>query len=137
MIDLSTPCVPTYSYLDRDGYGYKYRRMAHRVAYEEAYGPIPEGMTIDHVCHNADLSCKGGATCPHRACINPQHLEAVPIAENIGRIRGRKTHCPQGHPYDEANTILQEGKYKSCRTCARAAQRRHKALNRARKLLTM
>ena len=43
-------------------------RLAHRVAYEAAKGPIPDGLVIDHLCHNADPSCSGGPTCRHRRC---------------------------------------------------------------------
>jgi hypothetical protein len=45
---------------------------AHRVAYEAAVGPIPEGLEIDHLCRN-------------RACCNPAHLEPVTHQENIQR----------------------------------------------------
>lgn len=68
-------------------------QYAHRVAYEFAKGPIPEGLTIDHLCRV-------------RNCVNPDHLEAVSLRENVLRspiavaaINARKTHCPQGHPY--------------------------------------
>lgn len=37
---------------------------AHRIAYEIAYGPIPDGLQIDHLCRNP-------------TCVNPCHLEAV------------------------------------------------------------
>jgi site-specific DNA-cytosine methylase len=33
-----------------------------------------------------------------------------------GEHNRRKTHCPQGHPYDEANTSVWNG-YRYCRTC--------------------
>lgn len=54
--------------------------MAHRVAYELAIGPIPEGLTIDHV------KARG---CTRVDCCNPAHLEAVTYAEN--QHRGRNT----------------------------------------------
>ncbi len=51
--------------------------LAHRVAYEEHSGPIPDGMQIDHLCGN-------------RACVRPDHLEAVSHAENVRRGRATK-----------------------------------------------
>lgn len=101
---------------------------AHRVVYEEFVGPIPAGLTIDHLCHNADLTCRGGPSCPHRLCVNPAHLEAVPLGVNISRAkkgRIRATHCPHGHPYDGFNPATGR---RWCRTCGRLAnaRRRHR-----------
>ena len=50
------------------------RRMhyTHRWAYEFCVGPIPEGLTIDHLCRV-------------RHCMNPDHLEVVTRKENILR----------------------------------------------------
>lgn len=48
----------------------------HRVAYELAVGPVPEGLEIDHLCRVRD-------------CINPDHLEVVTHAENVRRISDR------------------------------------------------
>ncbi|MGW2936067.1 GIY-YIG nuclease family protein [Streptomyces sp. NPDC001156] len=41
---------------------------------------------------------------------------------------GRKTHCPQGHPYDDANTALEQGgnrktPSRKCRACMRERAR--------------
>ncbi len=105
---------------DHKGYG-QFRldgknRKAHRVAYELLIGPIPDGLQIDHLCRV-------------RHCVNPAHLEAVTCQENIRRGQtgawGRATtHCPLGHPYDEANTYTWHG-MRNCRTCNRECARRH------------
>lgn len=91
---------------------------AHRWAYESLVGPIPEGLTIDHLCrvHN---------------CVNPAHLEAVTMRENVLRgdtVSGRasrQTHCAQGHPFDEENTKYTP-RQRRCRTCKRLQQRQRR-----------
>ena len=125
--------------LYRNGYGIFNVRgrscLAHRVAYELAIGPIPEGLQIDHV------RARG---CMHRHCVNPAHLEAVTQRENLLRgdtvtaANAAKTHCPQGHAYDEANTMAQTDGGRKCRQCQRdraELQRRAagKALGNSRK----
>jgi HNH endonuclease len=96
---------------------------AHRFAYELLVGPIPSGLDLDHLCHNADPACPGGKNCIHRRCVNPAHLEPVTHRENVLRGQGfaaqqaRRTHCPQGHPYDSANTYVDASRRRHCRAC--------------------
>lgn len=71
--------------------------LAHRVSYEKWHGDIPEGAQIDHVCHNEALReglCNGGNSCPHRRCINPAHLEAKTISQNIQARYGAMPLAP-------------------------------------------
>ena len=41
------------------------------------------------------------------------------LGEPRGHWHGRKTECPQGHPYDEANTYAAPGGGRQCKTCRR------------------
>lgn len=80
-------CWIVNAHHDRDGYAQIWwnrgSRRAHRVAYEFLIGPIPVGMTLDHVWARG---------CRSKACCNVVHLEAVSQAENNRRARERKRH---------------------------------------------
>jgi hypothetical protein len=113
---------------------------AHRVVYEFFVGPIPEGLELDHICHNTDATCPGGATCLHRRCVNPDHLE--PVTHRVNDLRGKsfaaanaaKTHCPQGHPYAGRNVYINAASGgRVCRTCLNEHQRRYQARKRSMK----
>jgi hypothetical protein len=98
---------------------------AHRWIYTQRIGPVPAGMQVDHLCHNADLSCAGGKDCLHRAYVNVLHLEAV--SPLVNSQRGRKsdpwTHCKYGHPMTPDNLHTSFGTRRRCKTCANAASR--------------
>lgn len=72
----------------------------HRLVYALTHPQFDAAMSVDHACHNR-TGCAGGPTCKHRACLNPEHLEEVPIVENALRSHnhpGNRTSCDQGHP---------------------------------------
>jgi hypothetical protein len=113
-------CWEWLAYRDRKGYGVFGRQRAHRVAYELLVGPIPDGLQIDHLCRNP-------------SCVNPDHLEPVTLVENTrrgiawqvaGAKNAAKTHCPTGHPYDDANTLILSRGRRDCRTCQRSGARK-------------
>lgn len=85
-------------------------QYSHRVSYVLARGLIPSGLTIDHLCRN-------------RACVNPDHLEAVSLRTNT--LRGesphaknaRKTHCINGHALTRENTFRTKRPGRACKAC--------------------
>lgn len=97
--DPNTGCWIWQRQINKFGYGHMSIRgrpmRAHRVYYERHKGNIPKTLEIDHVCHNADKTCHGGNTCPHRRCVNPAHLETVTHPENIRRGRTGKLTSEQ------------------------------------------
>lgn len=115
-VDFTTSCWLWTAYRNENGYGRFWHeghlRPAHRVSYELLVGSIDPGLVLDHLCRV-------------RHCVNPGHLEPVTERENLVRGTGwagrhaAKTHCPQGHPYSEANTYTGNGRRK-CRICQHA-----------------
>ncbi len=105
----------------RIGRGSDQVMLAHRMAYELLVGSIPEGMELDH------FACDGGAY----GCGNPYHCRPVPPRENVLRSDAPSSwnlaasHCPRGHPYDEANTKWLRDGNRRCRACAADRKRRY------------
>lgn len=99
---------------------------AYRVAYEDAKGKVPKGLSIDHLCHN-------------KLCVNPEHLEAVPQWVNQHRRRihtilfGWSTHCNKGHLMDDMNTVWRpNGTGRQCRLCQHIRMQEAAIRNRGR-----
>lgn len=111
-------CMLWLDYVDPHGYAQFYAdgrpRKGHHAAYILAYGPIPDGLEIDHV------RARG---CKNKHCVAPLHLEAVTHAENMKRAGAAKTHCINGHEYTLANTYLTPRGSRNCRACRRQAMR--------------
>lgn len=81
--------------------------VAHRFAYEEIVGKVPEGLVLDHICRV-------------RHCVNPDHLEPVTFAENIRRgINSTRETCRNGHPFDGKNA-----KQRTCSICVKDNMKR-------------
>lgn len=112
--------------LDKDGYGKFWDGVrhlrAHRYAFELANGR-EAALTVDHVCHNRDLSCAGGPTCLHRRCVEPTHLIDATVQENslAGRglpaVNAAKTHCLKGHPLSGDNLYVTPKGGRGCGIC--------------------
>lgn len=106
------------SFFIRPARGVERNVSAHRYGYRLWIGPIPVGLTLDHLCRV-------------KHCVNPAHLEPVTMRVNILRSNNacaknaRKTHCQNGHKFDEANTAWHNyGRQRACLTCQRIAMRR-------------
>lgn len=92
--------------------------LAHRLALHIAKRPVPEDLTVDHLCRNT-------------RCVRPEHLDIVTPTVNTLRgdgyyaVNGRKTHCTHGHEFTPENTYTYhsrrtrwQGWTRSCKTCA-------------------
>jgi len=75
-VDPNTGCWIWARNKSLDGYGLIRRsgkqQTAHRLFYERAFGQVPAGYELDHLCQN-------------RSCVNPDHMEPVTHAENCRR----------------------------------------------------
>lgn len=119
-VDLSdrAGCWPWTGSLNPWGYGRAWcrseraTRFAHRLSYQALVGPVPVGLSLDHLCRN-------------KSCVNPAHLEPVTTRENLLRGRAHAVKrppsptCQRGHLYDGVNN-------RGDRTCSACSKIRHK-----------
>lgn len=120
-VNKTDSCWTWEAFTNAGGYGYVWfdgkMRLAHRIAYELAVGPVPTGLELDHLCHNP-------------RCVRPEHLEAVTHVENIRRAADLVTHCPQGHLYDRANTYyMRRRPGRQCRACHRDNEKQRRRVS--------
>lgn len=125
------PCWLWTASLNEDGYGHFWDGVhlvfAHRYSYALANGPIPENLVIDHLCLT-------------RACVRPDHGEAVTVAVNferssaVPRLNRDKTHCIRGHPLsgDNLTYLRLHGKVmgRKCLACNRMRVNERRAKER-------
>jgi hypothetical protein len=82
-VDTSGDCWEWTAGRNNSGYGSFYYTNtpgnAHRYSYILHRGTVPDGMRVDHLCHN-------------KICVNPQHLRLATHKQNLENRSG-----PQGN----------------------------------------
>lgn len=108
-------CLVWVGATNSQGYGVAtingHPELAHRVAYEVEYGPIPDGYVVDHLCRV-------------RNCIKPEHLEPVTTEENTRRGRSAKglqvgDTCQNEHVITEGRLYTKRSGATECMECRR------------------
>lgn len=96
---------------------------AHRISFLLSGKKIPDGFVLDHMCRE-------------RSCVNPDHLRAISLKQNSTEnsfsppaMNKLKSHCSNGHSFDEKNTLpgTRNGNpTRVCRPCARDRERENR-----------
>ena len=81
-------CWPFTGGTSGAGYGFiminRVMKAVHRVAYEESYGPIPDGLFVLHSCDNPP-------------CANPRHLRVGTLQDNMDdKVIRNRQYRPKG-----------------------------------------
>lgn len=110
-----------YGRFQVDGHSVK----AHRFSFLIAHKKISPKLSLDHICRN-------------HPCVNPSHLEEVPIKENILRgngfcaVEARRTICKNGHPLTPENVRITKAGFRKCIPCLVQLQKKKNRLYRLR-----
>ena len=129
----------------KGGYGQFYMKLdgvkrkgshvyAHRWYYELLHGELPREVQLDHTCHSKS-DCNLKNDCPHRRCVNPDHLEEVTSKDNLLRSRHEKHTtrrtgiCRRGHKIEGDNLYEWTSKktgytMRRCIECRRIRERK-------------
>jgi hypothetical protein len=88
---------------------------AHRAAWEFHNGPIPDGLTVDHMCHT-------------RQCVRVDHLRLLPMVENSrGNLSDLRAKWPLSDKRCRLGHYLTESQPKRyCRECSARRKRESK-----------
>lgn len=124
-------CMEFVSGRDPCGYGKlhvggRQYRAAHRVAYEEFIGPLPDRAVVCHSCDNPP-------------CCNPAHLwlgtksgNAMDSVAKGRHTNAAKTHCSRGHEFTPQNTYWRpKGDGRDCKSCRAMHQENYRAAHSA------
>lgn len=76
-----------------------------------------------YTASNGARACK---ICRRDAVQRYRERDPEPSDLRFGAANRAKTHCPQGHPYDDENTYTTERGTRACRACRRVAGQRSK-----------
>lgn len=117
---ISTYSVGSHGYAQLGWYadGANHMVLAHRAAWEAEHGPIPDGMTVDHMCKR-------------RRCVNVLHLRLLSNHNNARRNTGGDMplgRCAHGHDDSNLRTYTRSGGKKTlaCSICRSDMQRRYR-----------
>lgn len=137
----TTQCWHWKNSINPEGYGVTTRKinkkvygfLTHRIVYYFVYGVIPDGMVVDHACHNPK-TCVSGRQCVHRRCYNPYHLRLVTREENnkigagprknVGLCRNKL------HEWSDDNVYTYPSGKQMCMACQKAQMARKRERKR-------